>query len=74
MNNTPSPVDPARQRFVVLTIVRLSGVAIAILGMAILAGKVDLPAVAGYVLTAVGALDALVVPVVLIKAWKSPPP
>jgi hypothetical protein len=73
MNMPPSPVDPARQRFLVLTLVRLSGVAMAILGMAVLAEKVDLPAIAGYVLVALGALETLVMPVVLIKAWKTPP-
>ena len=74
MNGTPSPEDVARQRFLVLTAIRFSGVALALFGVAVAAGKAGLPAAAGYVLIALGALDALVMPIVLIKAWKRPPP
>ena len=73
MNNPLSPEDQARQRFMVLTMMRLSGIVLMVFGLAIAAGKIDLPAVAGYAMIAVGALDALVMPMVLIKAWKSPP-
>ena len=74
MNPPPDPEMLAKQRFVAIAAVRWSGVAIAVLGMLVLAGKLDWPAVAGYFLIAVGALDALVMPLVLSKAWKSPPP
>ena len=58
----------------VLTAVRLSGAVLAIVGVAIIAGKIDLPPVAGYAMLAAGALDSLIVPLVLIRAWRSPRP
>ena len=45
----------------------------ALAGVAIVAGKIALPAVAGYVLIAIGALDSMLMPLVLLRAWKSPP-
>lgn len=72
MNPQPSNEDKARQRFLILSLIRLSGVVLAIFGIAIVAGKVDLPLAAGYVLIAAGAIDSLVLPAVLMKAWATP--
>lgn len=66
--------DPAKARFLAITLIRLSGVAFAILGTLAIAGKVPLPAVAGYVLLAVGLFDVLAMPLILAKRWKSPRP
>lgn len=73
MTDPLSPEQQAKQRFMVLTAIRFSGVALALAGVAIVAGKIDLPAVAGYGLIALGALDSLLMPLVLVKAWRSPP-
>jgi hypothetical protein len=72
MNQPVSRDDQARRRFLVLTMIRFSGVAMALAGLAVLAGKIDLPLVAGYGLLAIGALDALIAPLILAKAWKTP--
>lgn len=69
-----SQSDPARQRFVVLQLLRLSGAFFALLGILVLARRVDLPAAAGYVFLVVGFLDLFVVPMLLARRWKSPPP
>jgi len=64
--------DPAKARWLAIQAVRWSGLAIFILGLLIFAGKLDLPEIAGYVLMGVGLLDALFMPSVLAKHWKTP--
>ncbi len=64
--------DKAKGRFVVLQMLRLSGFVMALLGLAVVAGKVPLPEIAGYALLMIGALDALILPQVLARRWKTP--
>ena len=66
--------DPARARFFVIQLLRLSGVAFVLLGLAILNGAIALPEIAGYALLAVGLGDALVAPILLARRWKTPLP
>jgi hypothetical protein len=66
--------DPARRRFMVVQAMRWAGVALVMLGLLVIDGRIDLPREAGYVLFAVGIIDALVMPTVLARRWKSPPP
>jgi hypothetical protein len=66
--------DPAMARFLVIQLARLSGVALAVFGLLVLAGRVDLPRMAGLALTLLGMADALVAPLLLARRWKSPPP
>lgn len=70
----PVPTDPAKQRFWVLQLLRLSGGALALLGIAAMTGKVDLPWAAGAVLFAVGVFDLLIFPLVLARRWRTPRP
>jgi hypothetical protein len=65
--------DPARPRFLVIQLMRWSGVAFVMIGLAILNGVIGLPDIAGYAILAVGLADALVVPTILSRAWKTPP-
>lgn len=67
----PAQKDPAKARFLTIQAVRLSGVALAVLGALVLALILPLPEVAGYVLLALGALDVFVLPLVLARRWKS---
>jgi len=69
-----STPDPARTRFVAIQAMRWIGMGLTLLGLLILYRKIDLPVEAGYVLFAVGLLDALIVPTLLARRWKSPPP
>ncbi len=68
--------DPAAARFAIIQIVRLSGVALVLLGLAIQSGRVaalnGIPAVVGYVLIAVGLIDTFVAPAVLVRRWRTP--
>ncbi|WP_296674912.1 hypothetical protein [Novosphingobium sp.] len=68
--NTP---DPAKQRFIVLQLLRLSGAFFALLGLLVVARRIDLPVIAGYAFLIVGFVDLFVAPLLLAKRWKSPP-
>jgi hypothetical protein len=71
---TPEEEAKAKQRFIVLGLLRLSGAVLIAVGMAVIAkGALGLPVVAGYALFAVGIADFILLPVVLAKRWKSPP-
>ncbi len=67
----PAP-DPAKARWMAIQAVRWTGLALFILGLLIYAKKIDLPIEAGWVLMAVGLLDALFMPGMLARKWKTP--
>jgi hypothetical protein len=66
--------DPAKARFMILNLVRVTGMTLALLGLAIVAGKVSVPREVGYVFFVVGLLDAMIVPIILARKWKTPRP
>jgi hypothetical protein len=66
--------DLAKQRFLVMQAARISGVVLALLGIAIVAGKLDVPSEIGVFLFLVGLVEALFLPQFLANRWKSPPP
>jgi membrane protein YdbS with pleckstrin-like domain len=61
----------ARQRFIVMNVARFGGVAMVMLGIAIIQQVIDLPFAIGVVLAVIGFVDFFVLPVVLARAWKS---
>lgn len=71
---SPDPVaeSEARKRFVIIQLVRLAGVVMALFGLLTIAGKMELPLLAGYFLFVNGLFDALFLPIILSKRWKSP--
>lgn len=73
LSGEPAPDSLARQRFMVLQVMRLFGIALFVFGIVIVRGIVPLPSVAGYVLAVVGIFDAFMMPVILARRWKSPP-
>ena len=62
----------AKKRFIAIQAMRFMGVAMVILGLLIIRGTIDLPAIVGFVLVAIGIVDALFMPIVLTRRWKSP--
>lgn len=66
--------DPAKRRYQAILAMRWAGVALVIFGLMIIYRRIDLPKEAGYVLFLVGVIDALIMPSVLARRWKSPPP
>lgn len=65
--------DPAKGRFIVMQLVRLSGVALVMFGLAITVGRTDLPAPLGIVMVLIGLFEVLALPIILSRRWKSPP-
>lgn len=60
----------ARARFKRLSYIRIGGVMVALLGVAIAGDKIALPHWLGVLLVLIGAFDVLVFPTVLIRRWK----
>lgn len=65
--------DPAKARYFAIQAMRWIGLGLTLFGLLIVNRKVDLPQVAGYVLVVVGLFDALIMPTVLARRWKSRP-
>lgn len=66
--------DPARARFMTITLLRLSGIILMMLGMGIMAtDKIEPRDLIGGTVFAAGFIDALIAPQLLIRKWRTPP-
>ena len=65
--------DQARQRFMLLNLIRLFAAAMVLAGAANLGGRLlpDLAPWLGYVLVALGAADFFVAPALLKRSWQN---
>ena len=72
MTDDVSTEDLAKRRFLTIQLIRLAGVVMAFFGLWIIAGKSELPLLLGYFLFLNGLFDALFLPIILAKRWKSP--
>lgn len=66
--------DQAKQRFLILSLIRLSATALAVVGLLIVAGKIDIPRPAGIAFTIFGLLELFLLPPFLARKWKTPGP
>lgn len=64
--------DPAPLRFFAIQAARLAGIALVLLGAAIMAGRVAAPALTGFALAAAGLIEATWLPLYLARRWKTP--
>ncbi len=62
----------ARNRFIAIQLVRIGGVAMVLLGLLVMNGRIDWPREAGFVLAALGLFEALLAPLLLSRKWKTP--
>lgn len=70
----PDPAaDRARSRFIAIQAMRWIGLAMVIVALLIINRRIDLPKEAGYLLFLFGLFDALIMPIILARRWKSPP-
>jgi hypothetical protein len=67
----PADEAKARNRFIALSAMRVTGVAMVLFGLAITAGKIALPMPAAYVLIGLGMVEAFVMPLVFARLWSS---
>jgi hypothetical protein len=68
----PVSDEVARGRWLAISVVRLSGVAMVVVGILTVQQVFEFPAIAGYALIAVGLLDVFLVPQFLARKWRSP--
>lgn len=63
--------DQARQRFMFLNLVRIGGVLLVLLGIAVVQQVVEWPKEVGYVLMVIGMFEVFFMPIFLAKRWRS---
>lgn len=70
----PEPVsdDRARTRWMAITLARLAGVALVIIGLLIVQRGIEAPEMLGYVLVLAGLAGTFVLPIKLARRWRSP--
>jgi hypothetical protein len=61
----------ARNGFIVINLVRFSGLGLVMLGIAIARGVIDLPWIAGAVIAVAGLLEFFFLPRIVARAWKA---
>lgn len=64
--------DPARQRFAVLSALRLGGVLAAMFGLLVVQDVVTLPHAIGYVFVLLGLFGVFFLPLILARKWRTP--
>lgn len=72
---TPDEAEAqARNRYFVITAMRMLGAAMVVFGIMITAGRFEgIPQAAGYVLAVIGLIDIAIVPRALARRWRTPP-
>jgi len=70
----PDPVsdEVARNRFIVLNLVRLAGTALTVVSMLILGDAIDASYALGYVLLGLGLVAIFATPLMLVRRWRTP--
>jgi hypothetical protein len=68
----PVSEDVARGRWLAISLVRIAGAAMVVVGILAVERVVELPAFVGYVMIAIGLLDVFLVPRFLARKWRSP--
>lgn len=66
-----APKDPAKARFFAITLVRWTGVFLVGLGLLVGTGRIALPPLVGIIFVLMGLFDALFMPTILARRWKS---
>lgn len=64
--------DPAKLRFIAISLIRASGAVFVLLGLMITERRINFPWIVGVVLVVVGFFDVFVMPKVLAKRWRTP--
>lgn len=65
--------DPALGRWIVIQLVRLSGIALVVIGTLGMAGKIAMPPLAAFAIASAGLIDAAIFPILLARKWRTPP-
>jgi hypothetical protein len=63
--------DVARGRWMAITVTRIAGVVMVVVGIFGLQRVIDLPEIAAYGLIVIGLLDVFLIPQLLARKWRS---
>jgi hypothetical protein len=74
LSGAPAPTPLEKKRFLVLSLLRITGAALVFLGVLIVGGKIDLPVLVGWAFMLLGLYDLLIMPRFLARRWRTPPP
>ena len=71
--STPEQDALAKKRFMAINLVRMSGVALILVGLLCAGDKIDIPMarLIGVTLILIGMVDVFLVPTLLAKRWRS---
>jgi hypothetical protein len=69
----PQDDNDARTRYFVITATRLLGAAVVVVGLLAVAGRIGIPAPAGYAFIVFGLFDMFWVPLILARKWRTQP-
>ncbi|MDE1467043.1 hypothetical protein [Aurantiacibacter sp. D1-12] len=61
----------AKQRFILINLMRLTGVAMVLAGLVIANGAFDLPMWVGIILIVFGMIEALIMPTFMARMWST---
>ena len=64
--------DPAKARFAIINLVRLTGVAMVLLGILVAEGVIEWPMEAAYALVVLGMIEVFLMPRLLARRWRTP--
>lgn len=68
----PVSDEVARNRWLVINVLRLGGVAMVIAGMLGTRQVIEMPLIAAYALIGIGLIDIFLVPLLLARKWRTP--
>lgn len=70
-DNNQAAESRAKSRFFAISAMRIAGVAMILLGIAVLQGAVSLPEWTAYLLIVLGMVEAFVMPQILARLWRT---
>ena len=65
--------DQARNRYMIIQLARIVGVALVIVGILVVRGRIAVDPAIGYVLVVAGLIDTFAAPLFLARKWRTPP-
>lgn len=68
----PVSDEVARNRWLVINVLRIGGVAMVIAGMLGTREVIEIPLMAAYALIGIGLIDIFLVPLLLARKWRTP--
>lgn len=69
----PVSEETARNRWAVIQVMRVAGIALVIIGILMVRGVIETSPYVGYALIVIGLVDGFGMPQLLARKWRTPP-